>query len=398
MIAIFLLPVYIIFNYYIIRRSLKWLKSCHEFFGKKGFIYTYIVVYILLAVSPLIGFFWPTDSVLKRGIMHVANYWFAVCIYMLLFVVVADILVKILWKCKVISHDLYHSKKAFSITGGVVLVATAAMCIYGVINARVVQVNNYEVDVEKTCEAGDELNIVLLADLHIGYNVGCAQMERMVEKVNAQDADIIVIAGDMFDNSYESLDDPERLKEILMSMKSKYGVYCVYGNHDIEEPIIGGFTFGGKKNKLNDERMTAFIESMDFKLLRDESTLVDDSFYIVGRRDKERPGNPKEERLDIAELTKDLDQSKPIIVLDHEPRELQETADAGADLDLCGHTHDGQIFPGNLFIKLFWENACGYLKKDEMHNIVTSGVGLYGPDVRTFTDAEICNVKVNFAD
>lgn len=397
MIAIFLLPIYILFNYYIIRRSLKWLNACHGLFGKKGFIYTYITIFVLLAVSPLIGFFCPSDSVFKRGIMHISNYWFGVCIYILLFVVIADVLVKILWKCSAIPHHIYHSKKAFAITGGVVFIAIAAMSIYGVVNARVVQVNNYEVDVKKTCAVGEELNVVLLADLHIGYNVGCAQMERMVEKVNAQDADVIVIAGDMFDNSYESLDDPKRLKEIMMSMKSKYGVYCVYGNHDIEEPIIGGFTFGGKKHKLNDARMTEFIESMNVKLLRDESTLVDDAFYIVGRRDMERPGNEKEERLEIAELTENLDQSKPILVLDHEPRELQETADAGADLDLCGHTHDGQIFPGNLFIKLFWENACGYLQKDQMHNIVTSGVGLYGADMRTFTDAEICNVKVHFA-
>ena len=266
------------------------------------------------------------------------------------------------------------------------------------VNARVIHVNNYEVDVEKTCAAGKELNVVLLADLHIGYNMGCAQMERMVNKVNQQDADVIVIAGDLFDNSYESLDDPKRLREILMSMKSKYGVYCVYGNHDIEEPIIAGFTLKKKKNKLNDERMTKFIESMNFKLLRDETTLVDDAFYIVGRRDDERPGNKEETRLDIAELTKNLDETKPILVVDHEPRELQETADAGADLDLCGHTHDGQVFPGNLTIKLFWENACGYLKKDQMHNIVTSGVGLYGADMRTFTDAEICDIKVNFAN
>ena len=76
--------------------------------------------------------------------------------------------------------------------------------------------------------------------------------------------------------------------------------------------------------------------------------------------------------------------------------ELQELADAGVDLDLCGHTHDGQMFPGNLTIRLMWENACGYLRKDDMYNIVTSGVGVFGPDMRVGTIAEICSVTVKF--
>ena len=72
-------------------------------------------------------------------------------------------------------------------------------------------------------------------------------------------------------------------------------------------------------------------------------------------------------------------------------------ADAGVDIDLCGHTHDGQMFPGNLTIKLMWENACGYLQKGKMHNIVTSGVGLFGPNMRVGTKAEICPITIHFA-
>lgn len=82
-----------------------------------------------------------------------------------------------------------------------------------------------------------------------------------------------------------------------------------------------------------------------------------------------------DERKSAQEITADMDLSLPVLVIDHEPGELQELADAGVDADLCGHTHDGQLFPGNLTIKLMWENACGYLKKGDMHSIVTSGVG-----------------------
>lgn len=86
----------------------------------------------------------------------------------------------------------------------------------------------------------------------------------------------------------------------------------------------------------------------------------------------------------------------PVIVLDHEPRELSELADAGVDVDLCGHTHDGQMFPGNILVSLMWENSCGYLKVGDMSNIVTSGVGVFGPDMRVGTKAEICPITVTF--
>ena len=83
-------------------------------------------------------------------------------------------------------------------------------------------------------------------------------------------------------------------------------------------------------------------------------------------------------------------------MIDHEPRELSALADAGVELDLCGHTHDGQLFPGNIVTSFFWENSYGYLKKGQMHNIVTSGVGVFGPNMRVGTKSEICTIRVNF--
>ena len=91
-----------------------------------------------------------------------------------------------------------------------------------------------------------------------------------------------------------------------------------------------------------------------------------------------------------------MDLSKPVIVIDHQPKELEELAQAGVDLDLCGHTHDGQVFPGNILVSLMWENSCGYLRKGEMHNIVTSGVGVFGPNMRVGTRSDICSIWVEF--
>ena len=77
----------------------------------------------------------------------------------------------------------------------------------------------------------------------------------------------------------------------------------------------------------------------------DETIEIDHAFYLCGRPDYERPGRGIDTRKTPKELTEELDLTKPLIVIDHEPRELNELSEAGVDLDLCGHTHDGQVFP-----------------------------------------------------
>lgn len=190
-------------------------------------------------------------------------------------------------------------------------------------------------------------------------------MRQMVEKINLLQPDLVIVAGDIFDNEYEAIENPEETARVLRGIHSKYGVYACYGNHDIQEPILAGFTFGQKgEKKASDPRMDAFMEKAGFRLLREEAVLIDNAFYVYGRPDYERPGRGIDRRKTPQELAESMDMSKPVIVMDHEPRELQELADAGVDVDLCGHTHDGQLFPGNLLINLLWENSCGYLKKE----------------------------------
>ena len=157
-----------------------------------------------------------------------------------------------------------------------------------------------------------------------------------------------------------------------------------------------GFTFSWGESPELSVQMKDFVKDCGIKILYDESTLVDDKFYLVGRRDRDKPGTPDGSRAEIGELTKGLDKSKPVFVIAHEPDQLQETADAGADIDFSGHTHDGQLFPLTVIVRTIWENPCGVLKKDDMTSIVTSGVGVYGPFMRVGTKAEICNIKVTF--
>ena len=83
--------------------------------------------------------------------------------------------------------------------------------------------------------------------------------------------------------------------------------------------------------------------------------------------------------------------------MDHEPKELKQLSEAGADLDLSGHTHDGQIFPGNLVTGMMWENSCGYKKIGNMNSVVTSGAGVWGPPLRVGTKSEVCQITVRFS-
>ena len=399
MIAIYLAPVYLLVCIYILLRTLNWIRVLHVVFQNVwvcrgiGLIYLFVVFSILIAfMAPASGF--------RRFMKLLSNYWLGVLVYTIMTVGIADglrLLLKYpLKNLNFPGRALLFGNVGTAVVGVVCAVIITTVSIYGMINAGNIQTTKYDISIDKKAGNLDSLNVVLIADLHLGYNIGCRHMEKMVEKINAQNPDLVVVAGDIFDNEYEALENPDRLAAILRGIQSKYGVYACYGNHDIQEKILAGFTFDGKEKKESSVKMDKFLEKAGITLLRDEYTLIDNSFYLYGRPDYERPGRGIDERKSPQEITADMDLSLPMLVIDHEPRELQELADAGVDADLCGHTHDGQLFPGNLTIKLMWENACGYLKKDNMHSIVTSGVGLFGPNMRVGTKSEICDIMIHF--
>ena len=395
MIFLFLLPFYLGVSSYMMFRFFYWMKHCNHRFNWLRFKVPFAVVYLFMALSPVIAFLLPKSAV-AIVIRRISTYWIGIMLYSLLYVVLFDLL-RLIAKHTKLKNTLLFSRGSVISIGSVVVACAVATCLYGIFNARNIKVNEYSVTVNKSCGSDKHLKAVLVADLHMGYAIGVDHITNMVEKINQQDADIVIIAGDIFDNSYDGMDDPEGIKAQLRSIKSKYGVYAVYGNHDIDEKILMGFTFDWGGKQLHSEKMTNFMKECNIKLKNDESILINDEFYLVGRRDTDKPGTEDGTRAEISELTKDLDKTKPIFVLSHEPDELQKTADAGADIDFSGHTHDGQLFPGNLTIGLFWENPCGMIKKDNMYSIVTSGVGVYGTFMRVGTDAEICSVDIDFA-
>ncbi len=375
---------------------IRWLGACRHEFRKFRSRLIVSVVYVFFASAMGVGFFLPPGAV-KRFFVKIGNYWLGILLYTILVVGAADVIHVILKRSKKINQEKLRSFKVFVVSGVICAVGIAVLSVWGMVNAGKIRTTRYEAVIEKNAGELKQMKVILAADLHMGYNIGCDHIRQMVDRINEEDPDLVVFAGDIFDNEYEALDNPEELISIFREIRSRYGVYACYGNHDIKEKILAGFTFGGNNGKKqSDERMDTFLEKAGITLLRDESVLIADSVYLYGRPDRHRPGRGIRTRKTPGEITAGMDLSKPVLVIDHQPAELKELADAGVDLDLCGHTHDGQTFPGNLTVRLMWENACGYLKKGDMHNIVTSGVGVFGPNMRVGTAAEICAVTVKF--
>ena len=395
MIAIFLAPLYILFCLYILRWGIRYMGACHHLFQSSLMRVMICLLYGFVALSLLTSFLMPLSE-LQRLIKRISNYWLGTVLYILPIIAIADVFRTVLKRINFPGKEILFSQGGFVVVGTILILIVAGVSVAGIYGARNIRTTTYNVKVEKKAGNLRTLRVALVADLHLGYSIGTWHMEQMVERVNTLEPDLIVIAGDIFDNEYEALETPEELIKILSGMKSRYGVYACYGNHDIEEKILAGFTFSGKNEKMSDPRMDEFLEKAGIRLLADEEVLIDDSFYLYGRPDYERPGRGIAVRKSPEEITDGMDKNLPILMIDHEPRELQELADAGVDVDLCGHTHDGQMFPGNFTIHFFWENPCGYLQKGNMHNIVTSGIGVFGPYMRVGTKSEICDISINF--
>ena len=335
---------------------------------------------------------------LKRFFTRLAYNYIAIWMYIGIGLLIALIIRWLIWMF--IHKNRNYNKSLYrNITIIFVTLFTSIMMIYGTINAHKLYITNYEIQATKKSQF-ENLNIVLIADLHIGYNVNLKHMQDMVEKINSQNPDIVILAGDIFDSDYEAIENPEEMIKVLSSINSKYGKYAVYGNHDIQEKVVMGFTFNNsgedKKNSSADERMVKFIEDIGFTALYDSYVSLGD-IYIYGRPDSHKINFGNMTRIPANEITKGLNLDSYIICVDHEPKDLEELSKAGVDLDLSGHTHNGQFWPGTISIDWIWDNAYG-LKQigDKMISIVTSGVGLFGFDIRTGCFAEICAIDINF--
>ena len=186
--------------------------------------------------------------------------------------------------------------------------------------------------------------------------------------INAQHPDLILISGDLIDNSVVPL-YTENMAEELGDLKAPMGIYMVLGNHE----YISGI-----------DESIRYIKSTPIQLLRDSVVTLPNGIQLIGRDDRHN-----RKRRSLQELMVNVDKSKPIILLDHQPFDLEETEAAGIDLQFSGHTHHGQIWPISWVTESIFEQSHGYRQWGNSHVYVSSGLSLWGPPFRIGTHSEM---------
>ena len=339
---------------------------------------------LLLALTPVAGALLP-DSRAKFALQAAGNVWLGFFVYY------GFVLLALL----ALSLPLRRMKRRY---GGVLclsLAAALAITGLGMRHAQDTRVVTYDIRVDKPADGAEDMKLVLIGDLHLSVNSHLSTTRRMVELINEQQPDAVVIAGDIFTSSYSALSHPEAYAEALRSIQTRYGVYAVYGNHDVEETLFGGFPISPISQAFRSREMEAFFDDCGFITLADEVAALG-GVQLAGRVDGEKAGDGTTNRLSPEALLKDVDTRLPVLVLEHEPKDFEALKAAGADIALCGHTHAGQMFPGNLIMPFFNENAWGYRRVHDLDTFVTAGVGYYGPPMRVGTDSEITVINITF--
>ena len=190
--------------------------------------------------------------------------------------------------------------------------------------------------------------------------------------------DIVLLLGDIIDGEIEPV-----LRDDLLSSFScppcSEGIYAITGNHE----YIGGI-----------ERTAKYIRGKGIPLLMDETVITKSGITLIGRKDRDSFRYTGRDRASLDELIADVDMSGLVVLMDHQPYRLEESASAGIDLHLSGHTHNGQIWPISILISRMFEIPYGYGKIGETNFIVSSWYGLWGPRVRLGSRSEVVLIKL----
>jgi len=328
----------------------------------------YIVTLSVVASSFVLG------HVFENVVLRIIGaYWMAVFYLLLMALPLVQISVRLLRFTRLPRHRVEKW------SGAVALLAVAGTLGYGMFNAYSPIVRTYEVHIDKPISpAAESLTIVMAADMHFGLLSGRDHAERMVEEINALQPDLVLFPGDILDDDIGPYLE-QGIPEILSGIDAPLGVYASLGNHDRYDGSV--------------QDIIEAIEQAGITVLYDEAATVADSLLLVGRKDRS-----EQNRASLDELLEGADRSLPRILLDHQPYELDIAQQAGFDLIVSGHTHRGQVAPGNLITQRIYELDWGYLQKGQLHAIVTSGYGFWGPPIRIGTRSEIVRIEASFGE
>lgn len=344
----------------------------------------YRIPFLLLFVVELmiyfIGFFFyevlPDEVMIP--ILYICNTWYIASIYITLSLLVLEVIritqrIKPWYPNRVTTH-WQQTKRLLFVT---ITIGVSFLMIHAYHTVTHPIVKNVYLTIPKQAGDRDSLRIVLMSDLHIGEIIGKDLVQKYVSLSNAQHPDLVVLGGDIMD--YESrFAEKAHIEEDLHQLEAPLGVYIIYGNHEY---------------RANRNAKYRWLQKTGGTLLIDSVAQPDSTFYLIGRDDY-----VNKKRKPLHALMQDVDIRKPIIVLDHQPWSFSEICMNGADLSLHGHTHNGQIWPYPLVLKLVYECPYGYYRKGSTQFYVSSGIGIAGSPYRVGTVSELVVLHIHFTE
>ena len=314
-----------------------------------------------------------------------------VTIYMILFWLVCEFVFwlagKVKNRIKSTAGGVKTKKRKIYYAGVTAIIVTIVYMSWGWYQAHNVWQKEYTIHTDK--EVGS-IKLALIADSHTGTTFDGDGFAEHVKEIQAQNPDAVLIAGDFVDDD-TSLSDMKKCCAALVTLDTKYGVYYVFGNHD------KGY-YASERRGYDGDDIIAELTKNGVTVLQDQSVLLGDSFYIIGRQDLSEVMDRGGSRADIEDLVKALDDDKYQIVMDHQPADYAHEKASGVDLVLSGHTHGGQL----LLIKLF-QKITGMGGNDQIYGLgnidgpdflVTSGISDWAIKFKTGCRSEYVIIDI----
>jgi len=368
------LTVYSLVNIYL------FYKGYNAIAGLKNNRVAYSIVFFLLAVIFIFAKILESkhSSVITDILNIFGGFWLAFMLYGFVFFLMSDIILLLLRIPVIIKgENIFHFRHwAFII----IAILSSALIIGGFINAIIPVTREYNITINKPAGSVKTLRIAAVSDIHLGSIIRKRSLKKMSLMIKDLKPDLVLLLGDIVDGELGPVLRGDLLKYFTWPDCTD-GLYAITGNHE----FIGGAG-----------RTIPYIESKGIRVLKDEMVTLEGGIQLIGRIDRDSHRFYGKERLPLGELMKQADTTKPVILLDHQPFHLDETAKNGIDLQLSGHTHNGQMWPVNYITSMIYELSYGYMKKRNTHFIVSSGYGLWGPRVRSASRSEVLLININF--
>jgi uncharacterized protein len=366
------LLIYSSVNYYLFVRGLQAFSLNQSM--RRTFIIGFWTIVSMFIVGNVLER--TATSAFSEWVYRIGAFWMAFMLYLIIAVVLID-LVRIF---NYFIHFLPPFSQIMKFRLGLAVFSVVSLIVIaGHINALWINVKEIPLTIHKKVSGAPEVKILIASDIHLGALIGERREKHLLDIIRAQKPDLVLLCGDLVDGEIAPV-LRKNLGRHIQEIETPLGVYAITGNHE----YIGGIS-----------KTLPYLESIHIRVLQDETITLPNGIQLVGRNDRAKGSGiygPKP----LAELLSGIDFTKPVIVMNHQPFNLQEAADAKVDLHLSGHTHNGQLWPFNYITEAMFELSWGLLKKADTYFYVSSGYGTWGPPVRTGNRPEVVVFKLKF--